>query len=224
MKIGIVLPVCNEAKEIRDVLNNLRSQYLPIFAVDDGSSDSTPLILRELARQNPKIKIYTHKINLGKGAALKTGCEAAFADGMDAVILMDSDGQHISKDLNKFIVKLKTKRYDMVLGSRNLRQGVPLVRFLGNKFATILVLVLFGDYVSDMLCGFRAITKNSYEKLKLGSAGYGIETEMVVKMSKYKLKSCEVPIKTIYHDKHKGVTIIDALGILVDVFRWRIIL
>ena len=56
------------------------------------------------------------------------------------------------------------------------------------------------------------------------SRGYGVEAEMAVRAAKYKLKSAEVPIETIYHDKHKGVTILDAFGILTDILRWRITL
>lgn len=224
MKIGIVLPVYNEAKKVKQVLEKLKLRDISIFIVDDGSTDSTSKILAESSKNSKRIRNYAHIINLGKGAALKTGFKAAFDNGMDAVVMMDSDGQHSEADLNKFIEKLKTKRYDMVLGSRNLHHGVPLVRFLGNKFASILITLLFSYYVSDILCGFRAITRGAYKKLNLESTGYGVEAEMVVKASKYKLKICEVGIETIYHDKNKGVTVLDSFGILFDVIRWKIIL
>lgn len=224
MNIGIVLPVYNEEKKIEQVLEKLKSQDLVIYVVDDGSTDTSNQIITKFSRRLKRIKSYRHTINLGKGAAIKTGFDAAFADGMDAVIMMDSDGQHSTRDLNKFIEKLETKRYDMVLGSRSLGRGVPLIRFFGNKFASVLITLLFSYYISDILCGFRAITKNAYGKLKIESTGYGVETEMIVKASKYKLKICEVGIETIYHDKHKGVTILDSIGILLDVLRWRIVL
>lgn len=224
MKIGVVLPVYNEVKKVEHVLEKLKSLDLMIYVVDDGSTDASYNIITKLSNNSRRIKKYRHTINLGKGAALKTGFEAAFAGGMDAVIMMDSDGQHSVRDLNKFIEKLETNRYDMVLGSRNLHHGVPLIRFLGNKFASVFITLLFSYYISDILCGFRAITKNAYSKLKIESTGYGVETEMIVKASKYNLRICEVGIETIYHDKHKGVTILDSMGILLDVLRWRIVL
>jgi glycosyltransferase involved in cell wall biosynthesis len=224
MKIALVLPVHNEEKMLGDVLKSLSKVNLPIFLVNDGSTDKTLMIARQEARKNPRIVLISHQINLGKGAAVKTGCIAAFNKKFDAVIFMDSDGQHDPKDLNKFREKLITGKYDVILGSRNLHHGVPLVRFLGNKFASLLISILFGVYVSDILCGFRAVTKKGFSKINLESSGYGIETEMIVKISKYNLKSCEVPIETIYHDKHKGVTFLDAFYILFDVFRWRIVL
>lgn len=224
MKIALVLPVYNEAGMLSGVLRGLWKSNLPIILVNDGSTDKTLEIAKKESLRNPKITIISHKINLGKGSAMKTGCIAAFNKSFDAVIFMDSDGQHDSLDLNRFIEQLKTGNYDVVLGSRTLHHGVPIIRFLGNKFASVLISILFGVYVSDILCGFRGITKKGFKKIKLESSGYGVETEMIVKISKYKLKSCEVPIETIYHDKHKGVTILDAISIMLHVFRWRIIL
>lgn len=224
MKIALVLPVYNEESMLVGVLKSLLKTKLSIILVNDGSSDNTLNIARKEALKNSKIKIISHKINLGKGAALKTACMAAFNKNFNAVIFMDADGQHSPSDLNKFIEKLKTKNYDIVLGSRSLQSGAPLVRLLGNKFASILIFVLFGLYVSDILCGFRGMTRKGFQKINFESSGYGIETEMIVKISKYKLRICEVPVATIYYDKHKGVTLIDAFNILFDVLKWRVIL
>lgn len=224
MKIAIVLPVYNESKNINAVLKNLRKINLPVFIVNDGSTDNTLKLLKSEIRKSNKTWLISHSINLGKGSAMRTGGEAAFKKGFDAVIFMDADGQHSPSDLVKFVEKLQSKKFDIVLGSRNLHHGVPLIRFLGNKFASVLISLLFGIYVSDILSGFRAVTKKAFKKMDLESTGYGIETEMIVKMAKYKLKNCEVTIQTIYHDSHKGVTILDSFGILLEVFRWRLVL
>lgn len=221
MKTAVVLPVFNEEKKIKDVLNTLTKIKLPVYLINDGSRDKTLSVIMKNAPKN-NTTLITHKINLGKGSAMRTGAQAAFKEGFEAVIFMDADGQHDTADLEKFVKTLDTGKYDVVLGSRNLHHGVPLVRFLGNKAASVLISVLFGVYVSDILSGFRAITKTGFEKLKLESTGYGIETEMIIKMAKFNLKSTEIPIQTIYHDKNKGVTILDALGILADVFLWKI--
>lgn len=224
MKIAVVLPIFNEEKKISDVLDTISKIKLPVILINDGSTDKTLQVVKEKIKKNKNVTLISHRINLGKGAALRTGAEAAFSTGTEAVIFMDSDGQHDASDLSKFIEKLATKKYDIVLGSRNLDHGVPLIRFLGNKVASVLISLLFGLYVSDILSGFRAVTKKGYKKLNLESTGYGIETEMIVKIAKYNLVSCEIPVRTIYHDKNKGVTILDSIGILLDVFRWRIYL
>lgn len=217
--IIIVVPAFNEVKLIAAVLKSLKKTGFQIIVVDDGSKDRTFNVAA-----NQSVVTLKHRVNLGKGAALKTGCEAAFEMGADAVVMMDSDGQHKVEDMGKFINALESGNYDVVFGSRNLNFGMPLIRFIGNKIASVLVAYLFGIYVSDLLCGYRAITKNAYKKLKWQSVGYGVETEMVVRTGKTGLRYCEVPVETVYYDKFKGVTILDAFGILLNVFRWRIVL
>lgn len=227
MKIFVVIPAYNECKRIGHVLDSLTSKTdLPVIIVDDGSSDQTFKVVNDYIKKNSKkmsarFTVLKHKTNLGKGAALKTGCEAAFLMGCEAVIIMDSDGQHKSEDLYKFIQILKKGEHDIVFGSRNLSMGVPLVRFTGNKMASILVSILFGIYVSDLICGYRALTKKAYERICWQSTGYGVETEMVIRTGRAGLRRCEVPVETVYHDKFKGVTVLDALGILLNVLKWR---
>jgi len=218
MKISIVIPAYNEEKRIGKVLKDIKKYKLPVIVVDDGSTDKTSLIAQKYS-----VEVLKRKINLGgsKGAALKTGVEVAFKQGADAVILMDSDGQHEASDIPNFIKALE-KGFDVVLGSRNLSLGVPLIRFLGNKFASILINLFFGIYISDLICGYRAMTKEAFEKIKWESLNYAVETEMIVRLSKTKLKYCEVPVETIYHDKAKGVTIIDAVNTFFDVISWKI--
>lgn len=217
MKITIVMPAFNESRRIGEVLKELQKSKLPIVVVDDGSKDSTFAEVKKY-----KVTAFRHKINLGKGAALKTGCDAAFCLGAEAIIMMDSDGQHTVSDLPKFIKALESKNYDIIFGSRNLNMGVPLVRYLGNKFASILVSHLFGIYITDLICGYRAFTKKAYQQVRWLSSGYGVETEMVIRSGDKKLRRCEVLVETVYHDNFKGVTILDAIGILTNVLKWKI--
>src|SRR4030066_2237563 len=217
MRIFIVIPAHNEAKRIGAVLADAVKTKLPIVVVDDGSTDKTCEVAKKF-----KVTLLRHRINLGKGSALKTGGEAAFSMGAQAVVFLDSDGQHRIEDLPKFIKALNTGKYDIVFGSRNLNMGVPIERYVGNKLASILVNLLFNIYVSDLICGYRGLTKRAFQKLDWESTGYGVETETVVKCGRLGLTHCEVPVATVYYDKFQGVSILDALGILLDVFRWRL--
>lgn len=220
MKIYIVIPYYNERKHIQGVISDILSKNKhPIVVIDDGSSDGG---LDDLV--NSKVTLIRHGVNLGKGAAMKTGAEYAFAQGADAVIFMDSDGQHRASDLSKFIYVLNERKCDIVFGTRNLSMGVPVVRYFGNKIASIVVSILFGIYVSDSICGFRAVTKRGYLKTKWNSMGYGVEVEMVARAGKFGLKTFEVPVETIYHDHVKGVTILDAFGIFVEVVKLKLTL
>jgi glycosyltransferase involved in cell wall biosynthesis len=221
MKIAIVAPAYNEEKGIEKFLRSVSGIKYPIYIIDDGSTDNTHKILSKYQIPNSKYKVLRHKVNLGKGAAMKTGAEAAFSDGHDAVVFIDTDGQHDLADLFKFVKKLK-EGYDVVYGSRNMNMGVPLVRYLGNKATSVVISLLFGIYISDILCGYRAVSAGAYKKIKWDSPGYAVETEMVIRTSKEKLKHCEVPVATLYLDVFKGVSVMDAVGIFFDILRWRI--
>ncbi len=219
MKIVVIVPLHNEATHIVSLLKDLADYKLPIVVVDDGSNDGSNLKVHDLRLKN--CTVLGHKVNLGKGAAMKTGAEYAFKKGAKAVVFMDSDNQHKASDLPKFVKALESGKYDVVFGSRNLNFGVPLVRFLGNKFASILIRIMFNILVSDILCGYKAFTKSAYNKIKWESSGYGVEVEIAARTGKSNLKHIEVPIETVYHDKVKGVTILDAFGVLGEVIKWR---
>lgn len=219
MKISIVIPFYNEEKNIGKVMEGLSKYNLPVVLVDDGSRKNSKFKITNFKLKD--VTLLTHKVNLGKGAAMKTGADYAIAAGADAIVFMDGDNQHMPGDLPKFIERLESGVCDAVFGTRNYNTGVPLVRFLGNKFASVILTVLFGIYVSDVLCGFKALTKKAYKKIRWESVGYGVETEMVVRVGKAKLNFCEVPVESVYHDKVKGVTILDAVGIMGEIIKWR---
>lgn len=219
MKIYVVVPVYNEASHIPSFLKELSKYRLHVVVVDDGSSDGSTRKAKGLRFSN--LTVLEHKVNLGKGASMKTGADFAFKKGAEAVIFMDSDNQHKPSDLPKFIKALESNKYDAVFGSRNLSLGVPLIRFLGNKFASLLIGSMFNILISDVLCGFKAFTKEAYEKIKWESSGYGVEVELTARAGRERLKYMEVPVETVYHDKVKGVTILDAFGVLGEVIKWR---
>lgn len=220
MKISVVIPLFNEEKHIVDVVKGLAPYKLPVIVVDDGSTDGSIEKIRDCRLKN--VELLTHKINLGKGAAMKTGADYAFEKGADAVIFMDADGQHNASDLPKFIEALESGKYGVVLGSRNFSYGVPLIRYLGNKFAAVTMRFIFGVYVSDVICGFKGITREAYKKIRWNSSGYGVETEIVARIGKTGVSHTEVPVETIYHDKVKGVTILDAVSVLGELVKWKI--
>jgi glycosyltransferase involved in cell wall biosynthesis len=220
MKLFIVIPAYNEQDRIGDVIEKTKRFGYPIIIVDDGSTDNTYYVSKKAGADY----VLRHKINLGnsKGAALKTGCLAAFRLGADAVVLMDSDGQHDPDDLSKFVERLQNKKCGIVFGIRSLGKDTPTVRRVGNKLASFIVHLLFGIYLEDLICGYRAMTKRAFEKIDWKSIDYAVETEMVVKTGQLGLKYCQVPVKTIYLDSVKGVTVLDAAKVLFDVVGWRL--
>jgi glycosyltransferase involved in cell wall biosynthesis len=216
--IFVVIPAFNEQPRLPAVLA-LVKKYFPlkqVVVVDDGSE--IPLKISSVY----PIWMLRHKINLGKGMAMRTGAEFAFSKGADAVIFIDADGQHDPREIPIFIEYFH-QGFDLVFGSRRPSLNTPLVRYLGNKFASVYIRVLFGVYVSDILSGYRGLTAKAYRLLRWDSPRYGVETEMVARLGQHKheLRWVEFPIETIYKDKYKGVTLIQAVKILGESIWWK---
>lgn len=215
MKIVIVVPAYNESRFIGKFLDKLLTFTKQVVVVDDGSVDKTCDIA-----QSKGVECLAHLVNLGKGAALKTGCDYAFKKmGADAVVIMDGDDQHVVSDIKLFEKALKDGA-QVVLGIRQMDAKMPLMRILGNKSMSILINVLFGRYIADIPSGFKAMTKSAYKSLYWQSSGYEVETEIAVRIAKSRLSFVEVPISTVYHDKDYGFNLLDAAKILLKLPYW----
>lgn len=217
MKVFVIIPGFNEEKYLKDVLQDVLKITKNVIYVDDGSSDRSVSIAKKYLQH-----VLVHDINLGKGAAMKTGCDYAFKKlGADAVVFMDSDGQHKSSDLPLFFIRLQ-KGVQVVFGVRKFSSTMPLIRFLGNKFASILLNILFRKYMPDIPSGFKALTKKAYHKLKWESSGYEVETEIAAKVAKMGILYETVEIQTTYHDVYKGVSLLEALNIMRFLIQLRL--
>lgn len=218
-KIFIVIPVFNEEfRAVNTIKKILSIVDINIIVVDDGSTDNTYKHLSKEFKKNKRVFLFKHIINLGKGAAMKTGMKIAWKLGGGEVIFIDADGQHNPRYLPKFIEKLK--EYPIVFGYRELNKDSPWIRKSGNKFAGWLIGILFNINRKDLLCGFLGFKKDVYKKILWKSTRYGIETEMATKVGKNKIPFSEIKIDTIYIDKYKGVTIFDAFKILFKIPFW----
>ena len=208
--IYVIIPAKDEEKHIKDVISNTKKYIKNIIVVDDGSDDKTSSI----AKQSGAI-VLRHSINLGKGAALKTGCEYV-KDKADLIIFMDSDGQHDPHDLPRFIKELK--KYDIVFGSRKINKKMPFIFRFGNFVINTVSNILFHVKLSDTQSGFRGFKSNVYEKIKWKSKNYSVESEIIANSGKHNLSYKEIFIETIYNDKYKGTTIMDGIKIVKDMF------
>ena len=220
-RIGIVMPAYNEAGRIGGVLTGLGSRVggspVQVVVVDDGSTDRTS----DIAREHHALVI-THPINLGKGAAMKTGCMAALRLGCDVLVLMDADGQHSPADLPALVAPIFRGEADLVLGRRRFAGQMPATARLGNWGLTRLFAMMFGASFADTQCGLRAFTTAAYRKLDWLATDYAVETEMLVRAAKARLRTVEVAIDTIYHDTYKGTTMLDGVRILGQMIRLKL--
>src|SRR3989338_8704544 len=212
---AIVIPAYNEGKTIFEVLQKTKQFSKNIIVVDDGSQDNT---VSEAARA--EVKVIKHKVNLGKGAALKTGCEYALQQGASKIIAMDADGQHDPQEIPVFLAALD--QYEIAFGSRKAPKSMPAILKFGNKVLTKTLQILYGVRVEDSQCGYRGFTAEAYRKIRWEATDYYVETEMAIKAGKKKLKHTTIFIEKIYADKYKGTTVIDGVAIVIKMIGWKL--
>lgn len=201
-KIFVVVPAFNEASVIQEVIKEIQnSGYSNIIVVDDGSRDNTQAKASELIGENA----LRHKINRGKGAATKTGIEAAKILGADIIITVDGDGQHDPKDIAKMIAPILENKCDVVLGTRLLDpRGMPWYKILANHFGNFCTWFLFGLWVTDSQSGMRAYSRHAAEVINTKADRYEYDSQVIREIYIYKLKFQEVPISVRYTDYSMG--------------------
>lgn len=215
----LVIPVYNEEKVIVDVITELKKHgFHKIIVVDDGSSDNT-----FSKAKSTGVIVLRHFINRGKGAAVKTGLEAAKILSADAVATCDGDGQHEPADVEA-VMKELSNGYDVVLGSRpfNTRE-MPLFNFVANYLGNIITWVAYGTWVNDSQSGLRAYSKKALEKMNTQTDRYEYDSEVIKEISVHKLSFCEVPIKIKYtahslRKKHKQ-SALNGLKTFINIIR-----
>lgn len=218
-KIFAIIPAFNEEKNIVQVVKNTKNFISNIIVVDDGSKDNTYKILKD--NFNNEITILRHEINLGKGAAMKTGCDAALLLGAETIIMIDGDGQHSPNDIDRLLYKLKDDKLDIVFGIRQFDKNMPFMKIFGNKFLSSCINIFSNVRLEDTQSGFRAFTAEAYKKIRWVSTDYSVESEMIVRTGKHNLKYGSEIIQTIYKDNHKGTTPIDGVIIFFNLLKWR---
>ena len=215
MNAFVIIPAFNEEARIGKVVRETQKYGRNVVVVDDGSSDGT---YAEAAKT--KATVLRHVINLGKGAALRTGSEYADRCGADAIVYIDSDGQHSPKDIPRLLRELRNS--DIVFAHRNLGSAhMPLTKKAGNFVLNKMLALFFGIKILDTQCGFKAMTRKAYAKMELMSNSYTIESEIAAKTGKHNLRFRQVPIETIYGDKYKGTDVFDGISIALNMLWWK---
>jgi len=201
-KIYIVIPAYNEETVIQDVIKEIKNEgYDNIIVVDDGSKDQT----YEKAKEINRTIVLRHKINRGKGAAAKTGIEAAKLMEADIIVTIDGDGQHDPKDIKSLINPIANSSFDVVLGTRLKNpDGMPFHKKIHNWIANIITWYLFGLWVTDSQSGFRAYSKKAANLINTKADRYDYDSGVIREIYIYKLRHKEVPIKVRYTEYSKS--------------------
>jgi len=211
----VVVAAYNEERHIADVVRRCKAQGFPVIVANDGSRDHTA----ELAERAGAM-VVSHITNLGKGAVMKTGAEHAKELSAKAIIFLDGDGQHKPEELPLFLRDLNLGN-QIVFGYRKQTGNMPFLRSLGKFMTRSVVRIFYNLDLEDILCGYRALTIDAYNKVKWVSRDYSVESEIIARAGKQNLLYSEFEIATIYHDNYKGVTIFDGIGILLNLIWWR---
>jgi len=195
MKITIGIPAYNEEKNIAKIITKLKKITDSIIVCDDGSSDMTSEIAKNLG-----VIVISHKKNMGYGAAIRTIFEKSAEIGSDILVTFDADGQHRVEDISRVLRPLENSEADIVIGSRFLgkQSNVPNYRKLGIKVITQVTNSSIKTKLTDSQSGFRAYSKQVLSKISLSEIGMGISTEILIKASSGGLRITEVPITILY--------------------------
>jgi glycosyltransferase involved in cell wall biosynthesis len=194
--ITVILPAYNEEVSIGSIVLLTRFYADSVIVVDDGSADRTAEIAKRAGAE-----VIIHKINTGKGSALKTGFKAAAEMGADIIVTMDSDGQHNPADIPKLIVPIIEGNADIVNGSRYLNgmdKNTPIYRRVGQTILDSVTNVSSGVKITDSQSGFRAFAASTVNTFRFDAQGMGIESEMLADAGKAGLRIKEVEIGVRY--------------------------
>lgn len=225
-QLAVVIPAYRPSSVFVDLVRTLSERAIgPIIVVDDGSGPEYQQLFLAAA-QFPSVELLRHGVNLGKGAALKTAFNHVLCTmpGLLGVVTADADGQHDPADIEQVAAKLRANPEALVMGSRTFDREVPLRSRIGNITTRGVVRVLLGEKLEDTQTGLRGIPFSLLPRLmKLESAGYEFELEMLIAAHTAAVKVTEQPIRTIYEPGNKSShfnPILDSLKIYYVLARY----
>jgi glycosyltransferase involved in cell wall biosynthesis len=200
-KVVVVMPAYNAAKTLRMTYAELPRDVVDlVIVVDDGSSDETARIARELG-----LELFLHDRNYGYGANQKTCYREALAAGADIIVMVHPDYQYDPTLLSEIIRPIQEGRADVVLGSRLLgsdpvKQGMPRWKYIANRFLSRLENLAFGLHLSEYHTGYRAYDRDALEavNLEMNSDNFIFDQEIIAQFVSVGMRIAEVPAPTRY--------------------------
>jgi glycosyltransferase involved in cell wall biosynthesis len=210
-----VIPAYNEQIGIGSVVLQVRQYVDTVIVVDDGSTDKTA----EIAKMGGA-EVISLPHNSGKAYALLLGLRRARELDCKAVVMIDADGQHHTRDIPRIAALAMTGDADLVIGSRFVEKNghVPIYRRVGLKTLDIATNLGTNHKVTDSQSGFRALSRKALDYLDFKSDGYNVESDMIAHFVAHGLAIQEVPIDVRYEvpNKHKKHPITHGVGVLTQ--------
>lgn len=194
-RFAVIIPVFNHAHAVADVIRESLKLDLPVFVVDDGSTDSSHDKIMEI----DGVHTLHHNENRGKGAAIMTGFIEA-AKIADWAITIDADGQHYPSDTLNLIAAIPENERPIIVGRREgmIDRDVPWTSRFGRKFSNFWVWMSGGPGMTDSQSGFRIYPLPEAMHLNVIARRYQFEVEILVKAGWKKIPVVEAPIRVNY--------------------------
>lgn len=207
-KVIVVMPAYNAARTIERTYSDIPMGIVDhIILVDDVSQDDTVEIAHKLG-----IQVIVHVQNRGYGGNQKTCYLHALAAGADIVVMLHPDYQYDSRRIPELIQPIQAKAADMVLGSRFLSRGtlaggMPLYKYVSNRFLTTLENLALGLHLSECHTGFRAYSREMLETIPfvLNSDDFVFDTQVIVQCVAFGFKISEIAVPTRYFPEASSV-------------------
>jgi len=201
LRAAAVIPAYQEEKHVAEVARRVRAQLEHVLVVDDGSTDATA----ERARR-AGVDVIVHPQNRGKGESIKTGMRYWLDRGIDYVVLLDADGQHLPEEIVHFIDAAGQHNAKIFVGTRmNDVTSMPWVRRVVNRYMSDKISRACGQQIPDTQCGFRMLHRDLIPELLGGTNRFDYETEMLIIASRNGHRIAAVPITTVYSDEVSSI-------------------
>ena len=226
MKLTVIIPVYNEVGNIEETLKRVKAakKATEIIVVDDGSQDGTRDILKNLDGKE-KVRVVLHEKNQGKGAAVRTGMDAATGE---ILLIQDADLEYDPRDYEQLLRPLEEGIADVVYGSRFLggpRRVTMYWHMIANRLLTFMTNILYDTILSDMETGYKVFRRKVVDGMKLRSKRFDFEPEFTAKVLKRHYRIYEVPISFNPRDYSQGkkIKLKDAFEAVWTLLKYRFV-
>jgi len=228
-KLVVVMPAYNAEKTLRQTFGELPHEYVDeVILVDDASRDGTVEVARKL-----KINTIVHTENRGYGANQKTCYKEALRLGAEIVVMIHPDYQYSPKLVTAMASMVSSGHYDVVLGSRilmgeTLKGGMPIYKYVANRFLTLAENILLGIKVSEYHTGFRAFGSNVLETIPLerNSDDFVFDNEILVQAVYFGFRIGEISCPTRYFEDASSInfsrSVTYGFGVLSTAMKYRL--
>jgi glycosyltransferase involved in cell wall biosynthesis len=223
-KLSVIVPVYDERNTVVEIVRRMRAVDLPvdleIVIVDDGSTDGTRDVLRQLA--DSTVRVVLHEHNKGKGAAIRTGLEKVTGD---LVLIQDADLEYDPEDWPKLLAPVLRGKAKVVYGSRftGERRNMLFLHWIGNRFLSLTTNLLYNTTLSDMETCYKLFDRSVLDGITIKASRFEFEPEITAKILRRKIRIYEVPISYTGRefDEGKKITWRDGFIALWTLVKYR---